>query len=165
MGTIADAGCLAAILGQITVVAELNRSGAVRWRRSGGTAIRPQRSGGILRPHVVVWVEAVRFELADDGVDIAGRAVVPPRDRRLGAVAGRDEAVGFESADHEAEVRHRALFQGWFGGRGHRSLGGCVAVGAAGGDEAVLLEEVDDEGHAGEGSLFREGVEGDGVAL
>lgn len=77
-------------------------------------------------------------------------------------------------AHDEVDVRHGALVQGGgcveIGedggalGRGGRSCcsGAVVVVGAVGdGDEAVLAEEGDDEGDAGDGAFLDEGLEAD----
>lgn len=59
-----------------------------------------------------------------------------------------------ESTDDEVDIRQRALFQGGI------EIGDiALRVGVVGGDEAVLLEQVEDEGDAGSRSLLDERVE------
>lgn len=131
---------------------------------------------GIPLLHEVTGTEPQRFQLADDGVDLARRVPLHRgRARVRSAAAGRDEAVGRKPADDEVEVRQGALLQGGGVEVGDGALGSssssccCGAVvGAVGdGDEAVLAEQGDDEGDAGDGAFLDQGVEADegGVAL
>ena len=121
----------------------------------------------IPRLHKVIRIEPICFQLADDAIDIARRI---PLAKSAGtgigiSIASRDKAMGRQSANDEVDVRQGTFLQRGFeiGDVALRRRRG--AVGAVGGDEAVLPQQGNDEGHAGSGSLLDERVEAEGVAF
>ena len=121
----------------------------------------------ISRLHKVIRIEPIRFQLADNAVDIARRI---PLANNAGTgigitITSRDKAMGRQSANDEVDVRQGTFLQRGFeiGDVALRRRRG--AVGAVGGDEAVLAQQGDDEGHAGSGSFLDERVEAEGVAF
>ena len=125
------------------------------------------------RLHKVIRVEPIRFQLADNAINIA-RRISLAHSARVGIgitiITSRDKAMSRQPANDEVDIG-----QGTFLQRGVE-IGDVVAlrrrrssriVGAVGGDEAVLAQQGDDEGHAGNGSFLDERVEAEegGVAF
>ena len=125
----------------------------------------------IPRLHKIIRIEAICFELADNAVDIARRIALA---NGAGASVGpatttrRDKAMGRQPANDKVDIRQGPFLQRGFTigddvvalRRRRSGVGG--GVGAVGGDEAVLAQQGDDEGHARHGAFLDERVEAEG---
>ena len=110
----------------------------------------------------IIRVEPNCFQLGDDAIDIARRVSFAHNDTsRAGVGPGtcRNEAMRRQPADDEIDVRQSPFQQRGFGIRDLALCGRRAVVGGGGGDEAVLAQQGDDEGHAGDGAFLDEGVE------
>ena len=117
--------------------------------------------------HEIIRIEPIRFQLADNAVDIA-RRISLANNARIGigiTTTGRDKAMSRQSANDKIDIRQGTFLQRGIEIRDVALRRSSRIVGAVSGDEAMLAQQGDDEGHAGDGSFLDERVEAEGVAF